>query len=53
MRRKICDMAEDTIERFIKELCEMNLRRGDANDRINAACTAIHTALEILNIKSD
>lgn len=52
MQSNIYEMAEETIERFVRELCQVDLRSGDANNRINAACTAIHTALNILGLKN-
>lgn len=51
MKEEVYELAEDIIERFMVELHEVNLQRGDANDRINAACTAIHTALKIINVQ--
>lgn len=51
MKEEVYELAEDVIDRFMVELHEVNLQRGDANDRINAACTAIHTALKVISVQ--
>lgn len=54
MDEKTKDLANDAIEKYLRWLIDLDVKReANAVSKINAACTAIHTAIDVLKIDNE
>ena len=54
MDEKTKDLANEAIEKYLRWLIDLDVKR-EANvvPKISAACTAIHTAIDVLKIDNE
>lgn len=51
MNRKVTEKAEACISKILDQLGSVKIGDPDYERKINTACTAIHVAVEVINIQ--